>query len=327
MAKFKNCSLILSVKDAQDHAKWLATRNLGIGGSDAGIIMGLSPFKSPYQLWLEKTGQAEPEDLSGNQAVYWGTVNEENIARWFAKETGKKVERCGTLQSTDHPFMIANIDRVVVGESAGLEIKTAGVQQASLWKDDEIPDSYYCQCLHYMAVTGLDAWYIAVLIGGNDARWEKIERNEEDIQTLIAAEKAFWELVTTKTAPPVDGSLSCSQALAARYADSRDEEITLPEEADTLIARINGDTEIMDKLKEQISLNQNRLKEMLGDAEAGRVGSFKVTWKATNGRETCPLSKLKKADPDMYRALKDKGFISTGKASRRFAIKEVKEDK
>ena len=101
----------------------------------------------------------------------------------------------------------------------------------------------------------------------------------------------------------------------------------LPEEADTLIARINGDTEIMNKLKEQISLNQNRLKEMLGDAEAGRVGSFKVTWKATNGRETCQLSKLKKANPDMYQALKDKGFVSPGKASRRFSIKEVKEDK
>ena len=134
-------------------------------------------------------------------------------------------------------------------------------------------------------------------------------------------------MVQTKTAPPVDGSLSCSQALASRYADSRDEEIMLPEEADTLIACINGDTEIMDKLKEQISLNQNRLKEMLGDAEAGRVGSYKVTWKTTNGRETCPLSKLKKSAPDMYQALKDKGFISTGKASRRFAIKEIKEDK
>ncbi|WP_026385554.1 YqaJ viral recombinase family protein [Acidaminococcus intestini] len=325
MAKFKNCSLILSVKDAQDHAKWLATRNLGIGGSDAGIIMGLSPFKSPYQLWLEKTGQAEPEDLSGNQAVYWGTVNEENIARWFAKETGKKVERCGTLQSTDHPFMIANIDRVVVGESAGLEIKTAGVQQASLWKDDEIPDSYYCQCLHYMAVTGLDAWYIAVLIGGNEARWEKIERNEEDIQTLIAAEKAFWELVTTKTAPPVDGSLSCSQALAARYPDSRAEEIALPNEAAELIARINSDMEIMSQLKAQIKLNQNFLKEMLGEAESGRIGTHRVQWKTIAGRETCSLSKLKKADEGLYEELKEQGFVTVGKASRRFSIKEIKE--
>ena len=223
--------------------------------------------------------------------------------------------------------MLANVDRLVVGENAGLEIKTAGISQYKKWAADEVPDSYYCQCLHYLAVTGADAWYIAVLLGGNEAIWKKIERNEDDIKVLIQAEKEFWDLVQTKTAPPVDGSLSCSQALASRYADSCDEEIVLPEEADTLISHINEDTEIIDKLKKQILLNQNRLKEMLGDAEAGRVGSFKVTWKATNGRETCPLSKLKKEAPDMYQELKNKGFISTGKASRRFSIKEVKEDK
>lgn len=299
---YTNCDLILSVKDAEDHEKWLKTRDLGIGGSDAAVIMGLNSYKSPYQLWMEKTGQVEPPDLSDNQYVYWGTKNEANIADWFQEETGKKVKRLGTLQSREYPFMLANVDRTVIGENAGLEIKTAGVSQYSKWKDDEIPDAYYCQCLHYMAVTGADYWYIAVLLGGNEARWKRIERNEEDIKTLIAAEKEFWNLMQTKTAPPVDGSLSCSQALASRYADSRDEEIMLPEEADTLIARINGDNEIMGKLKEQISLNQNRLKEMLGDAEAGRVGSFKVTWKTTNGRETCQLSKLKKAAPEFYDA-------------------------
>ena len=325
---YRGCDLILSCHEAEtDHAKWLETRNAGIGGSDASVIMGLNPYKSPYQLWLEKTGQAEAPDLSHVQSVYWGSKNEANVADWFQETTGKKARKLGTLRSRAHPFMMANVDRAVMGEEAGLEIKTAGVSQAKKWKGDEIPDAYYCQCLHYLAVTGADYWYIAVLLGGNEAKWKRIERNEEDIKTLIEAENEFWNLVQTKTAPPVDGSLSCSQALAARYAESRDEEIMLPEDADTLIVRINGDTEIMDKLKEQISLNQNRLKEMLGDAEAGRVGSYKVIWKATNGRETCPLSKLKKADPDMYQALRDKGFISTGKASRRFAIKEVKEDK
>lgn len=325
---YRGCDLILSCHEAEtDHAKWLETRNAGIGGSDAAVIMGLNSYKSPYQLWMEKTGQAEAPDLSHVQAVYWGTKNEANVADWFQETTGKKVRKLGTLRSRAHPYMLANVDRAVMGEEAGLEIKTAGVSQAKKWKGDEIPDAYYCQCLHYLAVTGADYWYIAVLLGGNEAKWKRIERNEEDIKTLIEAEKEFWNLVQTKTAPPVDGSLSCSQALAARYAESRDEEIILPEDADTLIARINGDTEIMDKLKEQISMNQNRLKEMLGEAEAGRIGSFKVTWKATAGRETCPLTKLKKADPDMYQALKDKGFISTGKASRRFAIKEVKEDK
>lgn len=326
MAKFKNCTLILSVKDAEDHEKWLKTRDLGIGGSDAAVIMGLNPYKSSYKLWMEKTGQAEPEDLTGIMSVYWGTKNEPAIADWFQEETGKKVQRLGTLQNMEYPFMLANVDRTVVGENAGLEIKTAGVQQAKLWKDDEIPDSYYCQCLHYMAVTGADYWYIAVLLGGNDSKWKRIERNEEDIKTLIQAEKEFWDLVTTKTAPPVDGSLSCAHALAARYPDSRAEEIMLPNEADELIARINSDTEIMTQLKAQIDLNQNRLKEMLGASEAGRIGAHRVVWKTMPGRETCSLSKLKKADEGLYEELKEQGFISIGKPSRRFSIKEIKED-
>lgn len=326
MAKFKNCRLILSVKDAEDHEKWLKTRDLGIGGSDAAVIMGLNPYKSSYKLWMEKTGQAEPEDLTGIMSVYWGTKNEPAIADWFQEETGKKVQRLGTLQNMEYPFMLANVDRTVVGENAGLEIKTAGVQQAKLWKDDEIPDSYYCQCLHYMAVTGADYWYIAVLLGGNDSKWNRIERNEEDIKTLIQAEKEFWDLVTTKTAPPVDGSLSCAHALASRYANSRDEEIMLPTEAAELIARINGDTEIMTQLKNQIELSQNRLKEMLGEVESGRIGAHRVTWRTMPGRETCSLSKLKKADEGLYEKLKEHGFITAGKPSRRFSIKEIKED-
>ena len=176
---YKNCELILSVKDAEDHEKWLKTRDLGIGGSDAAVIMGPNSYKSPYQLWMEKTGQAEAPDLSGNQRIYWGVKNEPNVADWFMEDTGKKVKRLGTLQSREYPFMLANVDRTIIGGNAGLEIKTAGVSQYRKWEDDEIPDAYYCQCLHYMAVTGADYWYIAVLLGGNEAKWKRIERSEE----------------------------------------------------------------------------------------------------------------------------------------------------
>ena len=87
---YTNCDLILSVKDADDRDEWLKVRNMGIGGSDASVIMGLNSYKSPYQLWLEKIGEATPEDLTGNPFVYWGQKNEANIADWFNEETGKK---------------------------------------------------------------------------------------------------------------------------------------------------------------------------------------------------------------------------------------------
>lgn len=317
-----NCDLILSVKDAEDREKWLEARAIGIGGSDAAVIMGMNPYKSPYQLWLEKTGQAEAPDLSHVQAVYWGSKNEANIADWFQEETGKRVKRLGTLRSREYPFMLANVDRTVVGENAGLEIKTAGVSQYCKWKDDEIPDAYYCQCLHYMAVTGAAYWYIAVLLGGNEAKWKRIERNEEDIQHLIMAETDFWKLVEARTPPPVDGSDSCAAALSAQYkGGDPNYSIILPPDIDGVIASLEDDKAIMDALKKQITEKENRLKALLGNAEEGTTDHYRVLWKTQAGRSSAPLAKIKKQTPDIYQLLEEKGCITIGKPSRRFSIK------
>lgn len=319
---YRGCDLILSCHEAEtDHAKWLETRNAGIGGSDASVIMGLNPYKSPYQLWLEKTGQAEAPDLSGNQYIYWGHKNEGNIADWFMEDTGKKVRKLGTLRSRAHPFMLANVDRAVMGEEAGLEIKTAGVNQAKKWKGDEIPDSYYCQCLHYLTVTGADRWYIAVLIGGNEAIRKTVERNDEDIKALIEAERDFWDHVVTRTPPPVDGSASCAAALSERFKGGG-ESIILPSRTDNMIESLQNDKSIMDALKKQIAQKENAIKELMGDAEEGATDHYRVLWKTQSGRESAPLAKIKKSAPGIYRLLHDKGFISVGKPTRRFSIKE-----
>ena len=320
---YRGCDLILSCHEAEtDHAKWLETRNAGIGGSDAAVIMGLNSYKSPYQLWMEKTGQAEAPDLSGNQRIYWGVKNEPNVADWFMEDTGKKVKRLGTLQSREYPFMLANVDRTVICENAGLEIKTAGVSQYRKWKDDEIPDAYYCQCLHYMAVTGADKWYIAVLIGGNEALYKTVERNEDDIKALIEAEANFWYLVETKTPPPVDGSPSCAAALSTQYKGG-DPNLTilLPSDADGVIESLENDRAIMDALKKQITEKENRLKALLKNAEEGSTDHYRVLWKTQAGRSSVPLAKIKKQAPDIYKLLEDKGYITMGKPSRRFSIK------
>ena len=134
--------LVMTVEEMRDRQAWLKLRNSGLGGSDASVIMGMNPWKSRLALWAEKTGEIEPDDLSGNQRVYWGQKNEQNIAEWFMEQTGKRVIRRGMMQSCDHPWMLASVDREVVGEKAGLEIKTAGVDQAKYWRDDNIPDAW-----------------------------------------------------------------------------------------------------------------------------------------------------------------------------------------
>ena len=303
-----NAKLIMTVEEMQDRKKWEAMRNIGIGGSDASTIAGINRWKSPYQLWLEKTRQVEPEDISDNEYVYWGTVLEQLVADRFCELTGKKVRKCGMMQSLTHEFMLANVDRLVVGENAGLECKTANGFKAKEWEGDNVPDSYYLQCQHYMAVTGCDKWYIACLIGGNHFVWKEIPRNEEDITALIEVEGAFWEdNVKVGLMPDVDGSKSCSQALAERFPGGVADSITLPKEADELLAEIDELNEAADRIKEQIESKKNGIKLMLGDHEIAYAGERKVTWKTQAGRVTVDSKRLKAEMPDVYEKYSKQG--------------------
>lgn len=303
-----NTKLIMTIEEMQDRKKWEAMRNIGIGGSDASTIAGINRWKSPYQLWLEKTGQVEPEDISDNEYVYWGTVLEQLVADRFCELTGKKVRKCGMMQSLTHEFMLANVDRLVVGENAGLECKTANGFKAKEWEGDNVPDGYYLQCQHYMAVTNCEKWYIACLIGGNHFVWKEIPRNEEDIMALINAERAFWEEnVQGGIMPDVDGSKSCSQALAERFPGGVTDSITLPKEADELLAEIDELNEAADRIKEQIESKKNGIKLMLGDHEVAYAGERKVTWKTQAGRTTIDSKKLKAEMPDVYEKYSKQG--------------------
>lgn len=145
--------------------EWLTLRKTGIGGSDAGSICGVNPFGSPMKVYYDKTG-SKVEELD-NEAVRQGHDLEDYVAQRFMEATGLKVRRSNYMyRSTEYPFMIADVDRLVAGEDAGLECKTASAYNADKWKDGEIPLHYVMQCYHYMAVTGKRTWYIAVVILG-----------------------------------------------------------------------------------------------------------------------------------------------------------------
>lgn len=103
--------------------EWLEARKMGIGGSDAGAILGLNPYSSPTRVFLDKTGQAEPQ--ADNYAMKIGRDLEDYVARLFTEETGKKVRRRNAMLINDsYPFAVANVDREVVGEKSLLECKT-----------------------------------------------------------------------------------------------------------------------------------------------------------------------------------------------------------
>lgn len=167
-----------------NHQEWLELRSNYLGGSDAAAVVGMNSFSSPYSLWAEKTGKAP--GFSGNLATEVGTFLEEFVAQKFAEVTGKKVRNCNySFLNSEYPFAIANIDREIVGEDAGLEIKTTDSLNLKKFKNGEYPENYYVQCVHYMAVTGKKRWYLAVLIGNKEFKWFTIERDEAEIAALI----------------------------------------------------------------------------------------------------------------------------------------------
>ena len=216
-------------------ADWLRYRTMGIGGSDVSVIAGINPYRSVYQLWLEKTGQNEPAE-SENEYTHFGTILEPVIRREFMERTGLKVrQKHMLLQSEEYPFMLANLDGVINldGEMCIFEAKTASAYKLDNWQSG-IPPEYMLQVQHYMAVTGAVKTYIAALIGGNHFEYRLIERDDEMIAKIITMEKLFWEVnVLGGIAPEIDGTKATTEFFNSKYNFSNGQTIALPEDVIT----------------------------------------------------------------------------------------------
>lgn len=261
--------------------EWVKLRSDTIGGSDASAILGLNPYKSAYALWLEKTNKVIPEDISGKEAVRLGTDLEEYVAKRFMEATGKKVRRENyTIFRDDMPYAHANYDRLVIGERAGLECKTTNALHMSKFNNGEFPTNYYCQCVHYLMVSGLDRWYLAVLVLGIDFRVFCIERDEDEIESLRAAEADFWNMVQSDTPPDVDGSPSTLEALNDEFPEVVEcDPVDLTGNAADL-AVIDECIRQIKELEEKKATAQARIMQSLGTAETGFYGDYSVTWKS-----------------------------------------------
>jgi putative phage-type endonuclease len=302
--------------------EWLKARLIGIGGSDAGAIVGVNAYRSPVSVWADKTGRAE--ETPDNDSMRIGRDLEDYVARRWCEKTGKKCHRRNAiLIDPERPFMIANVDRLVTGEDAGLEIKTASPYAADQWKDDSIPPSYEVQCHHYMAVTGAKRWYIGVLIWPH-IETREIERDEDIIQNLIKIEQDFWnDYVVKDEMPPADGSKDCGDFIATLYPEGEAQETPtdLSKFKDSF-ARIREIDALADRLKQEKEAIKQQIQLEMQDNETGICDGWKVSWKNTKPRETLDTGKLKKEHPKLYGMLFDR-YRKTGKSSRRFTIKEM----
>lgn len=301
-----------------DKLEWLKERQCGIGGSDVGAILGVNKYKTAFEVYLEKT---EPITEVGEQSesAYFGDIFEDVVAKEFEKRTGKKVRRDRKhYKHKEYPFMVANIDRRVVGENAILECKTANQFLSNEWEEDEIPASYLLQVQHYLFVTEAELGYIAVLIGGQKFIWKQVQRDEELIEMIIEAENEFWKMVEDKTPPPLDGSSAAEKYLLEKYSNAevgKIEELGL--EYKDKIKNLFELKYQKDLLDTQIKEIENQIKFELKDAEIGFVPGYSVSWKNVSSNRV-DSKKLRVEYPDIY-----KEVLKESK-SRRFSIKEDK---
>lgn len=199
---------------------WLKSRQKYIGGSDVSCILGLNPYKSNVQLFREKKGIVEPDDLSNNPLVEYGTKAEEHIRALFQLDHPElKVEYVpnNSWHNTEFPFAAASLDGSSTdseGRKGILEIKTATItskQQALKWKDGHIPDNYYCQVLYYLGVTEFEFVDLRANLKYDfpdsdlyiSTRDYHIERSEveEDIEMVMEKAAVFAEALRKNKEP------------------------------------------------------------------------------------------------------------------------------
>lgn len=303
-----SCELIMTVEEMQDRKAWLEMRKTGIGGSDAAVIVGQSKWKSPWDLWLDKTNQVETEEDESDEKrqdrLFFGSESEEMIAKWFTNKTGKKLRRCGMIRNVENPFMLADVDRLVVGENAIVEIKTTSAYNSAEWENDEVPPAYLIQGLHYMATGSYDRCYFVCLIGGQEPVIRILDRDEEaeeQIAALIEAEKYFWEHnVIAKELPDVDGSKACTQAISLHFKGGGTEAVELEGDYDLMLRDLEVLKEDRKKLDLAIATKENKLKTRMGNGEFGRSAKYNVSYKTTN-RDTFNSKQFEKDYPDLYK--------------------------
>lgn len=257
---------------------WLARRQQGIGASDAPVILGLSKFKSPFQLYHEKLG-LEPIPPDETEAVEWGLTLEEPLAKRFQRETGRQILPHNPYEIHQHEsldWMLASIDRWQVDPQRSayqplpLELKTAHYAVAQEWKD-EPPLAYQVQVQHQLAVTGAPMASIAALIGGSKFVWCDVPRDEAFIAMLIEEETKFWQRLLDRNPPAVDGSTRTTETLKRLYQAETGEVIALPVEAIEWDERRQALKTIIDEANEEDNLLKNRIIAAIGNATVGQL--------------------------------------------------------
>jgi putative phage-type endonuclease len=275
---------------------------------------------------MEKTGRLNSGTETRNNTheddntpLFWGTVLEPIVAEHYAKRTGFKVRRVNAvLQHPTYSWMLANLDREVVGSDAVqvLECKTAGINGAKLWREG-VPEYVQLQVMHQLAVTGQQAADVAVLVGGHELRTYRLERDDTLIEGLITLEAEFWRHVEEDIPPPADASDSADAALRALFPRDDKSTIDLSEQPELTQAfeqlqQVRAELEHTKRTEAQL---KHQLQQAMGSASVAELPTGRLTWKKSSDTQTLDISRLKQEQPELVQQ-----YMTLKPGIRRFLI-------
>lgn len=274
-------------------AHQVAAREHALGMSEIAAVLGLNPYRGPFDVWARFHLPAESQELHEDdpgrpEFRAWGDILEEPIAQEYARRERVEIRRLADDESWQHsklPFLVGHPDRLLVGRRKGLEVKTANIRVAHRWGSPEeeiLPDEYRLQCAGYMALGEYECWDLAVLIGGSDFRIYRLRRDLELELDMLAGLEVFWkENIIGGVRPPVASSPQAEEWLRRLFPRNRR---PLIDATPALVDLAREYAAARDSAKEAEAHKEhlgNQLREAIGDAEGfrwGLKGRFKATW-------------------------------------------------
>lgn len=322
--------------NAPDRTAWLAERKKGIGGTDMAVILGLSPYKTPLALWMDKTGRAEDQHApDAEERMYWGSALEDTVARRYAELKGVRIQRVNEPLVHANGIVRGNIDRAIVNPAISgnvrirdgrlttdriLEVKTAHAmaRNSADWGpagSDEVPQHYWIQVQTYLGLAQCESADLAVLFGGQKMDTYTIAADRELFADLLTEAEAWWRRHIVADVPPDPRCEDDARRLWKSHVAGR-EKIVAVDVADAVktLSAIKGS---IGTLEDQAQALRDRILPAFGDAEAiSYMGRKLATWKANRaGSKTdwraVAESLADQVSPEIFALIRDENTTTT----------------
>jgi putative phage-type endonuclease len=303
------------VKATQRSPEWLELRRQGLGASDMAAVMGVSPYKTPYQLWAEKTGATPPQKVGA--AANRGVILEDAVGQYYEQERGVKLRKSnGVVRLKAQPRLMASLDRTIVGEPKGIvEIKTSASPRWSMWP---VPPEVQVQVQTQLGITGSEWCDVVALLGGLVFKIERVQFDPVLWAEIQRAALLFLDAVDSKTPPQLEAL--DAQAFAIATPQGSQEFVEATSDLERVYAQLRETNTELHFIEQKKGSLEIIIKEAIGE-KAGLAGNgWTVDWKQARPSEVTDWKMVAQASGALQSVITTYTDVKPG--SRRFIIND-----